>query len=289
MKKLAILITSYNRKDKTIACLDSFFNADMSNKLSFNIYLVDDGSTDNTSLEVHKKYPKINIIKSKGNLFWAGGMRLAWKTALKSNHYDAFLLLNDDVRLMPDFFENIIKTHKYSLKKHGSSGIYVCSTINKNTGKVSYGGVKVKNNILTIDYKNIIPTDKPVNCDMANANILFVTKKVVDKIGILDDKFIHGEADYDYSLLAKENKIPVLLCPNIGGYCENDHGNNWAAKGSTFSERLDYLYSPKGLAYKEHLYFIKRHYPFSLPYAFIMLWLKTIFPSIWDNFKTAKN
>jgi len=289
MKNIAVLITSYNRKKKTIACLNSLFTTNIDKKYTIAVYLVDDGSTDGTSIEVHNSYPKVNIIKSKGNLFWAGGMRLAWKTAIKSNHYDAFLLLNDDVRLMPDFFENIINTHEYSLKKYGSGGIYVCSTINKNTGKVSYGGMKVKNKFFKVNYSKVIPSDKPINCHMTNANILFVTKKVVDKIGILDPKFVHGEADYDYSLLANENKIPVLVCPNIGGFCENDHGNNWAAKGSTFNERLDYLYSPKGLAYKEHLYFIKRHYPLSLPYAFVMLWLKTIFPSLWDNFKTVKN
>ncbi len=289
MKNIAILIASYNRKKKTIACLDSLFIASIDKKFSIDVYLVDDGSTDGTSFEVHKKYPKINIIKSKGNLFWAGGMRLAWKTALKSGNYDAFLLLNDDVKLIPNFFENIINTHKYSLEKYGFGGVYTCSTIDDKTEEISYGGMKIKKLFFKVNYKKVIPSNKPINCNMANANILFVTKNVVDKIGILDPIFIHGEADYDYSLLANENKIPVLVCPNIGGYCENDHGNNWVAKGSTFSKRLDYLYSPKGLAYKEHLYFVKKHYPFSLPYAFTMLWLKTIFPSLWDNFKTVKN
>ena len=271
MKNIAVLITSYNRKKKTVACLDSLFNANIEIKYSITVYLVDDGCTDGTYTKVKKYYPKVNIIKSEGNLYWARGMCLAWKTALKSDKYDGFLLLNDDVKLIPNFFKDIIDTHNYALKKYGSGGIYVSSTINKKTEKVSYGGMKVENKFFKVDYKKVIPSDKPINCHMTNANILFVTNNVVDKIGILDAKFIHGEADYDYSLLANENNIPVLVCPNIGGYCKNDHGNNWISKGTTFKERLNYLYSPKGLAYKEHLYFIKKHYPLTLPYAFIML------------------
>ena len=42
-------------------------------------------------------YPNVNLIQGNGKLFWAGGMRLGWRTALKSKEYDAFLLLNDDV------------------------------------------------------------------------------------------------------------------------------------------------------------------------------------------------
>ena len=49
-------------------------------------------------------------------LFWSGGMRLAWKTALKQNKDDdAFLLLKDDMLLMMD----IQKFQELLLPKNG--------------------------------------------------------------------------------------------------------------------------------------------------------------------------
>ena len=83
----------------------------------------------------------------------------------------------------------------------------------------------------------------PIECSIANANILMVTKEVVNKIGIFDSKYIHQFAYYDYTLAASERGIPVLLCPGIGGHCVDDHGI-WLSAGSP--ERLKYLYSPKG-------------------------------------------
>src|ERR1035437_8569767 len=131
MEKIAILLTCHNRKEKTISCLKSFYKAlEFSNfQIQFDIFLVDDGSTDGTSEEILKNFPEINIISGSGDLFWSGGMRLAWKTALMQNKdYDSFLLLNDDVILTEDFLASLILTHEFCLKQYNKSGIYVCST-----------------------------------------------------------------------------------------------------------------------------------------------------------------
>jgi len=87
-------------------------------------------------------------------------------------------------------------------------------------------------------------------------------------------------ADYDYTLLAGKRGILVLVCPSYLGACENDHGNNWLSANSTLKERIKYLKSPKQLAHKEYLFYIKRHFSFYFPIAFIKLWLKILSPSI---------
>lgn len=285
IKEIAVLLTCHNRKEKTITCLKSLLTANIPVNIKFDIYLVDDGSKDGTSEEVTKRYPQVKIIYSKDNLYWAGGMRLAWSSAQKSKEYDGFLLINDDVELTPDFYQTIITTQKYSLQKFKKEGIYVCSTKDKKTGDISYGGRIVKNKIYTFFSTIVIPKIKPISCQMTNANILYVDKSVVDKIGILNAAFTHGIADYDYSLKAYKYNIPVLVCPNIGGFCEDDHGNNWTAEGTSLKKRIKFLYSPKGLAYKEYLFFIKSHFPLALPYSFTLLWLKTFFPILWVKFK----
>ncbi len=113
----------------------------------------------------------------------------------------------------------------------------------------------------------------------------FEAKLPVVTIGIFDERYTHGIADFDYSMSAVKKGIPVLLAPNIGGICIHDHGKPWKPNNVPLKERISYLKSPKGLAYKEYLYYIKKHFPLFLPYSFIMLWLKTLLPFIWTNFK----
>lgn len=284
-KNIAVLLTCFNRKEKTLACLNSLFEADIPKGYEFDIYLVDDGSTDGTSEAVKEKYTDIEIINGSGNLFWAGGMRLAWKTALESESYDAFLLLNDDVILFDDFLNNLIKTERYALNKDKKKGIYSGATIDNRTNKVTYGGYKIKTNHLVVRNELLTPANLPQKCELTNANILWISKETVDAIGIFDERYTHGIADFDFSMHAVKKGIPVYLAPNFGGVCLHDHGKPWKAGSVPLKDRITYLKSPKGIAYKEYLYYIKKHFPLFLPYSFMMLWVKTFFPFIWDNYK----
>lgn len=292
MKNIAVLLTCHNRREKTINCLRTLYKAIdlISNQIHLNVYLVDDGSTDGTSEEISKHFPKVNIIKGSGNLYWARGMGLAWENAIKTYpDYDSYLLINDDVAFKDTFLLNLLDTHNFCIKHFDQSGIYVGSTIDPTNSKISYGGTLIINKGLKVKSEKVNPTDIPVLCSMANANILMITKEVVNTIGIFDPQYNHLFADYDYTLTASKQGIPVLVCPGFGGYCENDHGNGWLSSGSTLSDRIKYLYSLNGLSYREQKYYLKKHFKYQFPYYLIMLWLKTFFPVFWDKFKKESN
>ena len=283
--QLAVLITCHNRKTKTLACLRSLYNCTVPEYYSFSVFLVDDGSTDGTSEIVQQQHPQINIIDGDGSLYWAGGMRKAWKVALQHGIFDAYLLLNDDVELEKKSIEYLLISHKFSLKETGKSGIYVGSTAEKGTNQITYGGHLITKNNFVMRSKMIHPTDHPQACHFANANILWVSQDVVERIGILNKKFTHGIADFDYTLFAFEKKIPQYVTPSICGYCKNDHTKNWLSSTTPLHLRIQFLKSINGLAYKEYLYYIRKHFILFYPYSFTMLWLKTLFPLFWDQSK----
>jgi len=107
--KIAVSLTCYNRKSKTRDCLQSFYSAtsDLQNVL-FDIYLIDDNSSDGTAEMIEEEFPEVHLIKGSGNLYWAGGMRLAWTKAIESKiDYDGFLLINDDVVFDTYFWEKL--------------------------------------------------------------------------------------------------------------------------------------------------------------------------------------
>ena len=116
MIQLAILLTSYNRKEKTLACLRSVYSQEDISNVNFEIYLVDDNSTDGTGQAVKIEFPNVHVFKGNGDLFWAGGMRYAWREAIKTKKsFDYFLLLNDDTLLLNGAFKNLfadLKTMK---------------------------------------------------------------------------------------------------------------------------------------------------------------------------------
>lgn len=282
MKRIAVLITCYNRKEKTIACLKSLFEAQkfFDKNLEINVYLTDDASTDGTSEAVRNTFSQVNILKGTGSLFWAGGMRNSWNEALK-HKYDGFLLLNDDTFLSNNVFEDISNTEEYSLKKYNRKGIYIGSTRDLDTGNLTYGGAILINKFL-LKYKKILPSGKPQPCDLGNANIMYVPNEVVNEIGILHENYQHGVADYDYTLSANKKDIPVLITPNFCGLCENDNRNKYETfNNKPFKGRIKYLYAPTGLAFKDNLLFMKRNFYYRLPFVFITGWLKVIFPKIY--------
>jgi GT2 family glycosyltransferase len=283
---ISILITCYNRKQKTLSFLDSLINQDYFTKSNADIFLLDDGSTDGTGEEVIARYPFVHVIKGTGNLFWAGGMRAVWKHALAAGDYDLFFLFNDDVVLFDNSFEHLVQ-HYTSLNKEGV--MLIGSTLSVESNKITYGGNWFYN-LKHSNYYRMVPDGTEfVQCHSGNANILVVDKFTVNKIGIFSDAYIHCLADFDYTLTAYKNGIDVLIPPGYYAYCEDDHGANWMSGKNSLKKRIKYLYSPKGLAYSEYLYYIKKHFPSDYVISFIKLWMKTLFPVIWDKFKLKEN
>jgi GT2 family glycosyltransferase len=283
MNKIAVLLTCYNRKEKTLSCLKSLYECSIRNDQSLSVYLVDDGSSDGTKDAVLNQFPMINIVVASGSLFWAGGMRLAWKTAISSGEdYGFFLLLNDDTTLSKNALLDIFDDWD-QLKN--SNAMIVGSTYDLESNTLTYGGRKLfrRNNPKSTW---VIPNElTPQKCDLGNANIMLVSRQVVEKIGILSEKYTHGIADYDYSMRASVNGISVFVASKVLGFCEDDHGNNWLPSNFSLRKRISYLYDVKGLAYHEYLYYIKTYFPSYIYEATAKLWLKTFFPSVWDKFK----
>lgn len=284
MNKVAALYTCHNRKNKTIKSISSLIEAlNQSNIQTLDIYVTDDGSTDGTFEIITQKFPEVKLIKGNGNLFWAEGMRVSWNEALKKK-YDAYLLLNDDVELYPNFLNEIINTDKYCKEQYNTPGIYLGATENKNTGKLTYSGSLITNKFL-YKRKRLSPNGEYQLCDLGNANIMYVPNNVVEKIGILSYGYSHGMADYDYTLSARKKNIPVIITKNYCGHCINDHRDHYENfENKTFEERKKILYSPTGLAFESYKKYMWKFFPFRYPFVVFFGWFKLYFPRVYTNY-----
>lgn len=278
LRRVAVIITAFNRRKKTIECLRRLFSQNDFG-LEINVYLTDDGSTDGTSDEVRIKFPQVKISDGNGSLYWAGGMNMSWERAVKDGGYDGYLWLNDDTILQDDIWRKFICIHKYCIDKYGKGGIYVGSTLDLDGHRHTYGGSRSVS-WWRSKYKLISPNGEYQLCDIANGNITFVTKDVVDGIGCFYPGYVHG-ADYDYTYWAAKEKYPLLLLKEYVGYCDNDHKSlRESLINKPLKKRIEYLYSPTGMQLPTALLFQKRFYPHYVPLLFISYWFKALFPWI---------
>ena len=286
---IAVILTCFNRKEKTLSCLRGLYEAQKAYSqahLSLGIYLTDDGCTDGTAQAVRDAFPDkdITILQGDGNLYWAGGMRFAWREALKrKNHWDFYLLLNDDTTPMDNMFYELFGAHEYCQRTFRTVGVYSGVTCDKDDPSViTYGGAIWVNKFLGTD-KRLNPSGIPQEVDKTNANILLVAKEVTDKIGIFYEGYRHGAADYDYSIQAKKRGFKALISSNVCGKCERDHLNEESVREKickmSSKERYTYFSSP---VHSKHdtLLSRKRNAPWTYPIKWISMTLNEELPII---------
>lgn len=252
------------------------------------MFLTDDGCTDGTSEAVLNEFKDRNIIivRSDGNAYWAGGMRIAWRKAIDSEpNGDFFLLINDDTYFKKNCIVELFKTNAYAKAEYGVGGIYTGFVSSFEDESVILYGAKKYINSLFAKSINVIPTGVPQLCELVNANILLVSKNVVDKIGILDDEFIHAAADADYGIRAHRAGLPVLTTSCVCGYSEFDHDNSKAEAAKvinmSFAERKTYLNKPNIKQYHDSLVVYKRYFKVKYVLYVMSYYLNLFFPSIY--------
>ena len=282
MKNIAVLMTCYNRKEKTLRCLSALQEGWEKNGkgLSVSVFLTDDGCSDGTADAIRSqgfRFP-IHILQGTGNLFWNGGMINSWKAALEEGGFDGYLWLNDDTYSLPEFWEDLIAADAYSLATFGKHGIYVGSLTDMSGTRLTYGGFNFRNKI-TLSDEFVIPDGSFQTCQCAHGNITYVSSEVVEAMGVFCEKYIHGGTDHDYTYLAHKAGFPLIVLREYVGLCDNDHtGSRAVMADMKLKDRIAFLKSPHGLNLHNTLLFQKRCFPWRYPIVFIMSYFKALCP-----------
>jgi GT2 family glycosyltransferase len=253
--QLAVLITCYNRRNQTLDALKALYNQ----SIKFNVYLVDDGSSDGTSKAVQELYPEVNIIQGNGNLFWVGGMRLAFVEALQHD-YEYYLWLNDDTILEQDTIERLLMVYKDLCKNNYPNSIIVGSTKDMVSGKPTYGGAIKSTKWYSNKYEFLQPSSNLQECDTMFGNCILIPKEVARKVGNIDKAFIHSLGDLDYGLRARKLGCSIWVAPGYVGTCsKNSIRNSWVDTDLSLLERLKKALSTKAFPPKPWAIFCIRH------------------------------
>ena len=248
-------------------------------KFNFDVFLVDDGSSDGTSEAIEVKFPKVNVIKGNGELYWNQGMRLAWKTASSTKKYDFYLWLNDDTIIDEDGISHLFECY-YENMKIAKKDIIVIGTCRNDEGDVfSYGG-RTENGA-------VIPNGEIQSCKYINGNFVLVSSKIVESIGVLSNDYTHAMGDYDYGIVALKNGFNLITTKKYVATCPTNLGiAAWCNPQVTFKKRWKNFNSPLGLNIEEYRVFVSKNWPNKSIQLIIKAYLKCILPRIYNIFKT---
>lgn len=278
MQTLAVLLTVFNRKDKTLECLKHLYSQLPIDGYQVDVYLTDDGCTDGTPEAVSLKFPEVHIIHGSGNLYWNRGMYTAWQEAAKKN-YDYYLWLNDDTYVYLNMLTSLLEASSINKDK----AIIVGATQSLDGAHITYGG-RLKNNDIPTPNGELIPIYH------FNGNIVLIPRYVYNKLGNLDYYFTHSKGDFDYGLRALKAGIEMYQAGECLGECDlHEALDKWCNPDVPLVQRWRMLYRPNGMPPNETFHLERRHNGLLIAmFHYITVHMRCLLPSLWIKLNKAR-
>lgn len=197
-KQIGIVVCNFNKEKYIVNCVKSIMNQTINN---FDVYVVDNASSDNSVNALKEEFGNtISVLVNKENLGGAGGFDTGLRVALQRD-YKYLMLMDNDVVINEDAIEELYK-YMESHEDVGLCGAKIYSMDYPNK-IMAFGSIVDMNKF---EYKDCYAWEEDskdfpeVNfCDYVPACTLMVRRKVVDQVGIMDERnFIYWD-DIDWA------------------------------------------------------------------------------------------
>jgi GT2 family glycosyltransferase len=252
--RIAAILAVHNRRDLTLACLDSL-RAQQLPDGTLDVFVLDDASTDGTAAAVLERYPEVRLLRGDGQQYWNGGMRRAFGEAMASD-YDYYLWMNDDTELDDGVLARLLTTER-ELRERGSAPVIVAGTTrHPDTGEITYGGQVRRSRWRRVAWTLVQPGSEPRSSETMNGNTVLIPRGVVQRIGNIDPAYVQQMGDFDYGLRARDAGCEVWIAPGTVGTCASHPERRTDVQ--PLRRELARLWSVKELAPRPWLVFTRR-------------------------------
>jgi GT2 family glycosyltransferase len=227
--KLSIIIVSWNVKDDLLCCLQSIKENSASE--SFEIIVVDNGSSDGTVDAIKENFPGVIVIANSENRSFSAANNQAIKIA--KGQY--LFLLNPDTIIHPQSLDNLIKVLDEK-PTAGACGPRFIDTDGKTHSSVGYlptfrsllyGKTFFRSlGIFRSHYKKLTANkfnyDRQSEVEQLSGAALMVNRSVINEIGLMDENFFLYYEDVDLCLRIRKAGWKIVYVPDavithIGG------------------------------------------------------------------------
>jgi GT2 family glycosyltransferase len=206
--RTAVLILNWNRKEDTAECVQSVLKMRVRRG---DVFVVDNGSTDGSSLYLCQLFPMVSIIEHERNFGYAKGNNAAIQQLLRKR-YSQFLLLNNDVLVDPYLLHELFRVMEF----HNEIGVvgglnYYYSDPNK----IQFsGGLIDWNRGNTYDITKWQLDGKQFasqrEVDTVEGSCMLIRSEVFEKIGFFDERYFLNFEETDFCCRAKRHGFKVM-------------------------------------------------------------------------------
>jgi len=253
--------------------------------LTYEVIIVDNGSTDGTVAWIEQHHPEITLICNQANLGFTRGNNQAIALAKAA----CFLLLNPDTLLTEDCFGPQIAY----LREHSEVGITIPKVLNADGSfqqqsrrgdarPIEVFGYFLKLGKLFPNSKALngylqswLPEDEIAEVKAVSGSCMFIKREVYEQIGGLDEQFFAYQEDSDYCKRARQAGWKVMYVPTSSII---HYGGEGGSKTQPYYAILQwhrsyYLYYRKHFASK-HFFLFNWFYYLVMIIKLLFAWLK---------------
>jgi hypothetical protein len=265
--KIAVIMLTYNQRDKTIQCLSSFRAV---KGPRFNLLVWDNGSHDGTTDVVREAFPEVLVHYHHSNLGVASGRNAAAQLAIKTLAPSHLLFIDNDMIVTPDFITALQEPFKGD-SKLGQTQAKLRFLWDKQRLNDA-GGARIQfwlGRIRPVGYGEIDhgQYDTPTTCISCGGAMLVRTDvfQQLDGFDAMFDPF--GPEDLDFSLRLYKAGYYALYVPQALAFHEVSHtfeGKEYTEKYAKHKARHWFLFMRRHASLVEQLMFVCLGAPYIL-------------------------
>lgn len=211
IKKVAVVILNWNRKENVLDCLKHIYELDYP---LYQVIVVDNASTDDSVAAVRQQFPNVVLVVNDRNYGAPEGKNIGLRKALKSE-MDVVFMVDNDIVVAKDSLSQLMKALD-EIPNAGTVGAKMYD-YSKPDILLSAGGI--------IDFtenvsrgrgdceKDIGKFEKVEEVDYLWGGAMIATREVLEKVGLFDTEYLgYWFEDSDYSVRVRKGGYKVIFC-----------------------------------------------------------------------------
>jgi GT2 family glycosyltransferase len=265
MADISFIIVNWNTRDLLIACLASVYRTVRGP--AFEIWLVDNGSSDGSVAAAKERFPGIHVIENSVNLGFAAAVNLA--IARMGGRYA--VLLNTDATLTDGAVNGLYDF----MQANPIVGIACGQLLNRDGSRQnsianfpSMPSLASNETLLRLLFPRRFPSKRreytgPIEVDSCIGACMMVRKEAIDQVGPLDERYFFFLEETDWAYRMKRAGWKTCFVPSARIY---------HAQGKSVANRAD----ARILFYRSRYAFFKKWRPGSYPLICVIIFSRLL-------------
>ena len=214
--EISFIIVNWNTRKLLLQCLKAIYDTAVG--FDFEVWLVDNGSSDGSVTAARKRFPKIHAIENSQNL----GFAAANNQALRKMRGRYAVLINTDAFLKPGAIQSL-----FDFMEKTPAAAMACGQLQNPDGSKqnsiapfpSLISLVANETLLRTFFPEKYPSKRqyylnPIEVDSCIGACIMVRKRAIDTVGLLDERYFFFLEETDWALRMKNYGWRIFFVPS---------------------------------------------------------------------------